>query len=129
MPLPGAKSAGPIWSRKTKGPTMRRSAAGRTRATVNPPRSRGRGAMIASIASGMIGSAMASSRGSELDQHGGEPADEGKSEPDQAESGRDDLEQDELGDHGGGGHDDRQLQGSRAVFEFMIDVELFVAQH
>src|SRR5918994_504845 len=48
MPEPGASSAGPIWSKKTKGPMLRRSGEGSTRRTSNPPMSRGRGTMTVS---------------------------------------------------------------------------------
>src|SRR5690349_14295286 len=42
-PWPAPIVAGPIWSKNTKGPTMRRSCEGRMLLTVNPsPRSRGR---------------------------------------------------------------------------------------
>src|SRR5258706_1504600 len=49
-PLPGSSATGPIWSKKTKGPTLRRSLAGRARRTMKPsPRSRTIGTCTASI--------------------------------------------------------------------------------
>src|SRR3546814_18711588 len=35
--MPAGRSTGPIWSKKTKGPTIRRLAKGRTRPTSTPP--------------------------------------------------------------------------------------------
>ena len=49
--LPDADPAGPIWSKKMKGPTICRSAEGSARRTSKPPRSRARGTMTISIAS------------------------------------------------------------------------------
>lgn len=49
IPCPSSKFAGPIWSRNIKGPTIWRVVWGRMRLTQNPPRSLGRGVMIASI--------------------------------------------------------------------------------
>src|SRR5688572_23111633 len=49
MPFPGASCAGPMWSKKTNGPTLLR-AAGSSRSTLKPPMSRLRPAMIRSIA-------------------------------------------------------------------------------
>ncbi len=46
--LAGLKSAGPIWSKKTNGPTIRRSGAGSARATENSPRSLSEGRTIRS---------------------------------------------------------------------------------
>src|SRR3546814_7321 len=47
--MPGANAMGPIWSKKMKGPTMRRRATGSTRPTSNPPRSRRRCSMTSWI--------------------------------------------------------------------------------
>src|SRR4029434_3378084 len=47
MPWPGLKTAGPMWSKKMKGPTRRRLEEGSRRRTEKPPRSRG----LASITS------------------------------------------------------------------------------
>src|SRR5688500_10631836 len=46
---PAGKSTGPMWSKNTNGPTMRRLAKGSTRPTSNPPRSRRRWLMTISI--------------------------------------------------------------------------------
>src|SRR5262245_53850810 len=40
MPWPAGKAAGPMWSRKMKGPTVRWGKPGRTRRTSRPPMSR-----------------------------------------------------------------------------------------
>src|SRR5579883_1824909 len=50
MPRPAGKVTGPIWSRKMKGPTMRRCGAGSTRRTEKPPRSRSRGTTTSATA-------------------------------------------------------------------------------
>src|SRR3954469_23107527 len=47
--MPCAKSTGPIRSKNTNGPTMRRFAKGSTRPTSKPPRSRRRASMTRSI--------------------------------------------------------------------------------
>src|ERR1700759_3546921 len=39
-PAPGGKRTGPMWSKKTNGPTMRRAIDGSVRRTEKPPRSR-----------------------------------------------------------------------------------------
>ena len=46
---PADMSTGPMWSKKAKGPTMRRLAKGRTRPTSKPPRSLRRWSMTSSI--------------------------------------------------------------------------------
>src|SRR5262245_18566744 len=51
MPPPIRNSAGPIWSKKMKGPTICVWAAGSARRTSKPPRSRARVTMTCSIAS------------------------------------------------------------------------------
>src|SRR5262245_54065170 len=51
MPSPSRNSAGPIWSKKMKGPTICRSGEGRARRTEKPPRSRVRGTITVSIRS------------------------------------------------------------------------------
>ena len=51
MPCPVLNSAGPKWSKKMKGPTMRRLLWGRARRTEKPPRSTLRGTMVNSMAS------------------------------------------------------------------------------
>src|SRR6266478_9562313 len=49
-PCPERNTAGPIWSKKMKGPTIRRRIDGKARRTSNPsPRSRVRGRMTVSI--------------------------------------------------------------------------------
>lgn len=50
MPWPAINSAGPIWSKKTNGPTIRRYADGTTRCTSNLPKSRERLTMTVSRA-------------------------------------------------------------------------------
>ena len=50
---PGANSAGPIWSRKMNGPTIRREWKGSTRPTSNPPRSLRRASITSSIMVGL----------------------------------------------------------------------------
>src|ERR1035437_59603 len=49
IPAPGAKSAGPIWSKKINGPTILVGNPGRSRRTSNPPRSFARGFRINAI--------------------------------------------------------------------------------
>src|ERR1700689_2976759 len=49
IPCPGGSVAGPKWSKKTKGPTMRRCIDGSVRCTASPPTSRGRADMQSSI--------------------------------------------------------------------------------
>src|SRR5690606_36217934 len=51
---PGPSSAGPIWSKKMKGPTRRRSREGNTRRTSKPPRSRGRASIRSSMAAAFV---------------------------------------------------------------------------
>ena len=48
-PCPGPKSAGPMWSKKMNGPMVCSPAAGSSRRTAKPPRSRGRPSMTRSI--------------------------------------------------------------------------------
>src|SRR5262249_54442809 len=55
-PVPALSMVGPNWSKKTKGPTMRRAATGRTRWTSKPsPRSLLRGSTIISIGEACAG--------------------------------------------------------------------------
>ena len=49
--VPGANTAGPIWSKKMNGPTIWRFGAGSARRTSKPPMSRARGTITVSIAS------------------------------------------------------------------------------
>src|SRR6516225_3205745 len=73
---PAGMSSGPMWSKNTNGPTLRRLANGSTRPTSKPPRSRCRASISISIIAALLGLPVA------LDQaqrhHGGvlHPADD-----------------------------------------------------
>jgi hypothetical protein len=55
MPLPARITAGPIWSKNTNGPTMRRSMEGSARLTSKPPMSRLRGTTTVSTGPVAVG--------------------------------------------------------------------------